>query len=131
MEEESVRTIRFRGRNLNTGALYSSAELGSDQLTISADGRGFVNVNSTSVMLSEFYPHIQPEQFTGVYAADRMAVYECDVMDFGGGRWIVEWSDAQAAWLLVKLPRSDAQQFALAALAQDELVRSADQVTGR
>ena len=63
---DEMRPIKFRGWDTRKNVMYSAEEMGQDQLTISTDGRGFINVHGSSTKLSTFPTHIIPMQYTGL-----------------------------------------------------------------
>lgn len=60
------RELKFRGWDTRQNVMYSADEMGQDQLTLSVDGRGFINVSGRSTKLSTFTTHIIPMQYTGL-----------------------------------------------------------------
>lgn len=58
--------LKFRGWNTRVHVMHSADEMGKDQLTLSVDGRGFINVSGLSTKLSTFATHIIPMQCTGL-----------------------------------------------------------------
>ncbi len=60
-----MRILKFRAWDTKRKKMWSAEEMGKDELTINPDGRGFVNVNSTSLKLSQYVPHLIPLQFIG------------------------------------------------------------------
>jgi uncharacterized phage protein (TIGR01671 family) len=66
-----MRQIKFRGWCTRKKKMYSPETMGKDQLTISPDGRGFINVHGDSTKLSQYYEYILPMQFTGLHDKKR------------------------------------------------------------
>jgi uncharacterized phage protein (TIGR01671 family) len=84
----SRREIKFRAWHETQRAYYSAEVLGEDQLTLSVDGRGLVNVHSGDRRLSEFAVTMVPEQFTGILDSKGIEIYEGDIVR------IVRWKDS-------------------------------------
>ena len=80
-----TRKIKFRAWHSLQEKMYPAEELGQDQLTISVDGRGFVNVSGNSLEESIFMKSMIPEQFTGLKDDDGRDIYENNIceMDLG------------------------------------------------
>ena len=72
--------IKCKAWNTKINKMFSAAELGQDQLTLSPDGRGFVNVCSTDTRLSEYYPHMIPLQFIGMNDKNSIEMYDGDII---------------------------------------------------
>lgn len=97
------RQIKFRAWDEVSKHMYPAEELGNDQLTLDANGRGFVNIHSRSHDLSQFYPHLVPMQYTGITDREGREVYEGDIVhQFGGDDWQVVWLGKAAAFVLEK-----------------------------
>lgn len=67
--------IRVRGWDTKKNQMYSPEEMGKDQLCLSPDGRGFVNVSGASTRLSKYYSHIKPLMSTGLKDKKRTEEY--------------------------------------------------------
>ena len=59
-----MREHKYRAWDTSRKKMYSAEELGVDQETLSADGRGFVNISGDSTRLRQFHTHLLPLEYT-------------------------------------------------------------------
>ena len=70
-----MKVNKFKAWDIKRKKMYTSEEMGKDELTLSVDGRGLVNINSVSTKLSQYYTHLIPLQCIDI----NKDIYEDDV----------------------------------------------------
>ena len=104
-----MRMIKFRAWHTEMRKMFSSEEMGKDELTLAVDGCGFVNVSSASPRLSQYAGEkMIPMQFTGLKDCNGKEIYEGDLVecrDFvpdanADNVWVREvcWDNGNGGW---------------------------------
>lgn len=117
------REIKVRAWDTRKKIMHSPYTMGRDQLTLSPDGRGFINVSGVSVKLSTYCTHLIPLQYIGVKDMKRTEAFpdgqeicEADIVrasiysneepqilevKFVGSAFIIEYEDSESDTVLL------------------------------
>ncbi len=99
--EKQMGEIKFRAWDTRRQKMWSPEEMGKDQLTLSPDGRGFVNVNGMSTKFSQWMSHLVPEQFTGFKDKNGKGdeIYKDDIVSsFNDVNYLVYYDTEYGQW---------------------------------
>ncbi len=93
-----MRELKFRAWDTRKKIMYSADEMGRDQLTLSPDGRGFINVSGVSTQMSTYLSHLLPMQYTGKSDRNGKEIYAGCVIKTENGNYPVEWCEKEACF---------------------------------
>ena len=97
---------KYRAWDTKHKKMWSAEEMGRDQLTLSPDGRGFVNVSGISTRLSQYMPHLIPLQYIGQHDKERSRffplgkeIYEGDIVKQKTGKiGVISFDTPNGRW---------------------------------
>ena len=72
--------IKCKGWDTVRKRMYSAEELGVDQEALLPDGRGFANISSDSIRLTQVHSHIMPLLFANIQDKNHKDIYEADIV---------------------------------------------------
>lgn len=73
---------KYRAWDTHRNKMYLPEELARDGLTLSADGRGFVNVSGRDTRLDEYYTHLVPLQSIGLPDKNDTEIFDGDIIKY-------------------------------------------------
>jgi uncharacterized phage protein (TIGR01671 family) len=118
-----MRGIRFRAWHESKKVMYMPTELGQDDMTISANGKGFLNVSGVHPRFTQEMPWLIPMQYTGVKFKNT-ALYEGDII-----RWMGDNGDCFKGVITFKETDSEQTLF-LSGFCVESCVDISDDVIG-
>ena len=93
-----MKEVKFRAWHTTKKIMYTPEELGRDDMTISADGKGFLNVSGVHPRLTQPMPWLLPMQYIGRKDSKGQKIYKGDILSDGFRNGPVEWDEEVNAW---------------------------------
>ena len=107
--------MKIKAWDTSRKKMWSAEELGQDQVALSPDGRGFVNVHGDDLGKSQYWEHMIPLLCSGQRDRGDIEVYEGDVLDNPrdsfGRNYLVSWAVEGGGFWFEPVPINGMRQF--------------------